>query len=392
MRYMESDISEFIQDNDVKFVKFAFCDVFGRQKIISVLPSLLPRAFEEGIAVDASRIEGFYRPGDSEIFLFPDTSTLSLLPWRPSHGRVARFYCDIRSESGDPFAQDSRKILRDAVDYARERHVFVNFGAENDFYLFRTDEEGQPTDIPFDGAGYMDEAPEDKGEDVRRDICLTLEEMGIEPLSSHHIDGPGQNRIDFEPGLALECADNVITFRSVVKMMAARSGLWATFAPKPIPDRMGSGFRIAMRPKRGGESCADSFMAGVLSHIREMTVFLNPVAESYERLGQLGAPKDISWSDTGRASLLRRKKDGRIEISSPDGTSNPYLAFALLLRAGVDGVEKGLVLEGNISGEDRQPLPESLAEAGSLCRDSAFLRDILPEEILRAYADASRGA
>jgi len=392
MKYLESNISEFIQDNDVKFVKFAFCDVFGRQKIISVLPSLLPRAFEEGIAVDASRIEGFYRPGDSEIFLFPDTSTLSLLPWRPSHGRVARFYCDIRSENGEKFAQDSRKILRDAVDYARERHIFVNFGAENDFYLFRTDEEGEPSDIPFDGAGYMDEAPEDRGEDVRRDICLTLEEMGIEPLSSHHISGPGQNRIDFEPGLALECADNVVTFRSVVKMMAARSGLWATFSPKPIPDRAGSGFRIAMRPKREGESCADAFMAGILRHVREMTVFLNPVADSYERLGQFGAPKDLSWSDTGRASLLRRKKGGRIEISSPDGTANPYLAFALLLYAGVDGVEKGLALEESAPEGAHQPLPGSLTEARALCRDSGFLKELLPKEVLRAYADDSRGA
>ncbi len=386
MDHRQQDVFEFMADHDVKFVKFAFCDVFGRQKILSVLPSLLPKAFSDGIAVDAARIDGFYRPGDSEIFLFPDTATLSLLPWRPSHGRVARFYCDIRGEDGQQYAQDSRKLLRDAVEYARQRHVYVSFGAENDFYLFRTDEEGNPTDVPFDGAGYMDEAPEDRGEDVRRDICLTLEDMGIEPLSSHHISGPGQNRIDFEPGLALECADNVVTFRSVVKMMAVRNGLWASFAPKPIPDQAGSGFRIAMRPKKGSDSCADAFLAGIYRRAREMSVFFGSSEESYERLGQFGAPGEVSWADTGRASLLRRKKDGRIEISSPDGTANPYLAFALLLYAGVEGVEEDLPLPPQPPAAQRNPLPRSLQEARALCRESAFLKRLLPAEVLRAYA------
>lgn len=383
MRYSEEDIREYIADNDVKFIKFSFCDVFGNQKIISVLPSVLPRAFAQGIAVDASRIDGFYKPGDSEIFLFPDTDTISLLPWRPSHGRVARFYCRIQNQDGEEFAQDGRKILRDAVKYAKSRGIRVNFGVENDFYLFRTDEEGEPTDVPFDNAGFMDEAPEDRGEDVRRDICLTLEAMGIEPQYSQHISGPGQNRIDFAPGPALECADNVITFRSVVKMMAVRNGLWATFSPKPLPDAAGNGFRIAMRPKRGEESCCDSFMAGILSHVGEMSVFLGPREESYERLGTFGAPSTISWSDTGRGSLLRRKPDGRIELSCADGTANPYLAFALLLYAGVDGVERGLELSPP-SGEG-EPLPGSLSEARALCRESGFLQEILPREILRAY-------
>lgn len=392
MRYTQSEIVEFIEDNDVKFVKLAFCDVFGRQKIISILPCMLQKAFEEGIAVEAPRIEGFYHPGDSEIFLYPDTGTLSLLPWRPSHGRVARFYCDLKTQDGKEFNQDSRRILRDAVEYARQHNIQVSFGAENDFYLFKTDSEGNPTDIPFDGAGYLDEAPEDRGEDVRRDICLTLEDMGIEPQSSRHISGPGQNRIDFEPGLALECADNVVTFRSVVKTMAARNGLWATFAPKPIAECAGNGFRIAMRPKKGGESCADGFLAGIMEHINEMTVFLDPREESYERLGSFGAPKNISWSDTGRESLLRKKKNGRIEISSPDGAANPYVAFALLIYAGTDGVERSLTLQDLQRDVGGAPLPTSLAQARSLCRDSAFLKEHLPKEILRAYAGSAQGA
>ena len=383
MRYSEADIREYIADNDVKFIKFSFCDVFGHQKIISVLPSVLPRAFAQGIAVDASRIDGFYKPGDSELFLFPDTDTISLLPWRPSHGRVARFYCRIKDQEGQEFAQDGRKILRDAVDYAKKRGVRVNFGAENDFSLFRTDEEGEPTDLPFDSAGFLDEAPDDRGEDVRRDICLTLEAMGIEPQYSQHISGPGQNRIDFAPAPARECADNVITFRSVVKMMASRNGLWAAFSPKPIPDQAGNGFRIAMRPMQGEASCANPFMAGILDRFKEMQVFFNPREESYERLGTFGAPSALSWADTGRASLLRRKPDGRVELSAADGAANPYLAFALLIYAGMDGIERGLALEELETGE---PLARSLAEARALSRESQFLQRLLPREILRAYA------
>lgn len=377
-----AELQEYIQDHDVKFIKFSFCDVFGHQKIISVLPSVLPRALEQGIAVDASRVEGFYKPGDRELFLFPDTDTISLLPWRPSHGRVARFYCHLQTEDGEPFAQDGRKILRDAVRYVRKRGLRVNFGAENDFYLFRTGEEGEPTDTPFDSAGFLDEAPEDKGENVRRDICLTLEEMGIEPQYSQHISGPGQNRIDFAPGPALPCADNVITFRSVVKMMAARSGLWATFSPKPLLEEAGNGFRIAMRPTKDGEPCADAFLAGILQRFLEMQVFFAPQEESYQRLGTFGAPDSLSWADTGRGSLLRRKAGGRIELSAADGAANPYLCFALLLYAGAQGVEQGLALQP-ASGE---PLARSLRKAQARCRESQFLRELLPQEILRAYA------
>lgn len=383
MKYQASELEEFMRENDVKFVKFAFCDVFGRQKILSVLPSLLPKAFEQGVAVDVFQIEGFQGMEEGEVFLVPDTSTLSLLPWRPSHGRVARLYCDIRTGTGEEFPLDSRKLLRDAVKYAEQRGVSVRFGAENDFYLFRTDEAGDPTELPFDSAGYMDEAPEDRGEDVRRDICLTLEDMGIEPLSSCHIGGPGQNRIAFEPGSPLECADHEITFRSVVKTMAARNGLWASFSPKPLEDQAGSGFRIAMRPRKDGQSCAEPFLAGLLRHIRELTAFLNPVEESYERLGRAGAPGQVSWSAVSRAALLRKRQEGRLELASPDGMANPYLAFALLLYAGVEGVEKGLTLPQPDT--SCQALPASLQEARRLCRESELLHRVLPKELLYAY-------
>ena len=292
MAISQAEINEYIQDHDVKFIKFSFCDVFGRQKIISVLPSVLPRAFAQGIAVDASRIDGFYKPGDSELFLFPDTDTISLLPWRPSHGRVARFYCHLMTEAGEPFAQDGRKILRDAVQYVRQRGLRVNFGAENDFYLFRAGEEGEPTDTPFDSAGFLDEAPEDKGEDVRRDICLTLEEMGIEPQYSQHISGPGQNRIDFAPGPALPCADNVITFRSVVKMMAgAQRPVGHLLSPSPCRRRRATASALPCAPPgAGGAPAPTPFWPVFLEHFLEMQVFFDPREESYERLGTFGAP------------------------------------------------------------------------------------------------------
>ena len=382
MNYSKDEIKQYVAEEDIKFIRLAFCDLSGRQKNISIHPDELDRAFTYGIAFDASAIPGFGDEVHSDLFLRPDTATLSLLPWRPSHGRVARFYCHIKDEAGQEFAQDGRKILRDAVAYAKERGVKVNFGAENDFYLFRTDEEGEPTDIPFDSAGFLDEAPEDRGEDVRRDICLTLEAMGIEPQYSQHISGPGQNRIDFAPGPALACADNVITFRSVVKMMAVRNGLWAAFSPKPIPDQAGNGFRIAMRPTRQGESCADAFLAGVLERFQEMQVFFNPREESYERLGTFGAPASVSWADTGRGALLRRKADGRLELSAADGAANPYLAFSLLIYAGVDGVQRGLSPAGLETG---QPLAATLGEAKARCKESAFLQGLLPREILRAY-------
>ena len=192
MQYTESEVTEFITDNDVKFIKMAFCDIFGRQKIIAIQPSLLASAFEGGIPIDASRIMGFEKEADSELFLVPDTSTMSLLPWRPAHGRVVRFFCDIRRSDGTGFDIDCRGILKKAVDIAKLHGIIFEFGARNEFYLFKNDENGNATAIPFDNAGFMDAAPEDKGEDVRREICLTLEEMNIQPESSHHEQGPGQ--------------------------------------------------------------------------------------------------------------------------------------------------------------------------------------------------------
>lgn len=345
--YTADEVFDFVQQEDVKFIRLAFCDVYGRQKNISIQPSELMRAFDTGISIDASAIDGFGDEAKSDLLLFPDPKTLSPLPWRPSRGKVVRMYCDIRRPDGSPFEKDTRRILKKAVQYAKERDIAVQFGAEFEFYLFKTDEDGNSTKIPFDNAGYMDVAPEDRGENIRREICLTMLEMGICPESSHHEEGPGQNEIDFKYGDALSSADNAMNFISACKAVANGNGLYADFSPKPLDGESGNGLHINMSVNCGDKGdCTDKFMAGVLAHIGEITAVLNPTENSYARLGEMKAPKYITWSHENRSQLIRipaaAGQYSRIELRSPDPTANPYLAFALLIYAGVDGIEKGM--------------------------------------------------
>lgn len=244
MSYTQKEVMQYCAEEDVKFIRLAFCDVFGVQKNISVMPSQLPKVFKHGIAVDASAIDGFGREGRSDLFLYPDPSTLTVLPWRPEHGRVVRMFCKICNPDGSVFINDTRSILIKAVADAKEAGYTFNFGSELEFYLFKLDEKGNRTYIPHDEAGYMDIAPDDRGENVRREICLTLEQMEIIPEGSHHEEGPGQNEIDFEYSDPLTAADRAVTFKSVVKTIAARNGLYADFSPKPLADQPGSGFHV----------------------------------------------------------------------------------------------------------------------------------------------------
>lgn len=394
MLYTEQDVFDYVEQEDVKFIRLAFCDVTGKQKNISIMPQELKRAFSQGISFDASAIAGFGDVVASDLFLFPIPSTLSVLPWRPSRGKVVRMFCRIRHPDGTPFRLDSRFFLESAVKKAREQGITVQFGAEFEFYLFKTDENGDSTREPFDRAGYMDVAPEDKGENVRREICLTLESMGISPESSHHEEGPGQNEIDFRYSDALTAADNAMHFLSVVKAVAAGSGLYADFTPKPIPGEAGSGMHINLSVKTdSGEDVMSAFMAGVLAHIREMTWYLNPCKASYLRLGEKKAPRYVTWSPENRSQLIRipaaRGEYRRMELRSPDPMANPYLVYALLIHAGLDGVRRGLTPpeplninlytaeESVTAGLDR--LPASLEEAWALAKNSQFLRDVLPE-------------
>lgn len=387
MQYTKSEVLDFIEENDVKFIKLAFCDIFGCQKVIAIQPALVPEALETGIPIDASRITGFEREHDSELFLVPDTSTMSLLPWRPVHGRVVRFYCDIRRTDGSGFDIDCRGILKKAVDIAKLHGIIFNFGASSEFYLFKNDGEGNPTDVPFDNAGFMDAAPEDKGEDVRREICLTLEDMGVTPQSSHHSGGPGQNIIEFCHSSAVHAADDVITYKSVVKTMAAHNGLTASFDPIPIPGKDGNGFHITLTPMLRDKDCSENFLAGILAHAAEITAILNPTADSYRRLGVFGAPEFVSWSEKSRRCFAYKKAgQPAIEVRSPDSTTNPYLAYAALIYAGLDGYLKRTKLpKPDAARETSEKLPKSAEEALQVFEKSSFIRNVFPEYFVRTF-------
>lgn len=398
--YSYDKVVKFVHEEDVKFIRLAFFDVFGVQKNISIMPGELLRAFTDGISFDASAVVGFGDEVKSDLFLYPDPETLSILPWRPANGRVARMYCDIRYPDGTLFEKDSRLILKNAVKYAKDRGITVNFGSEVEFYLFRTDEKGDPTKQPFDYAGYMDIAPEDRGENVRREICFTLIEMGIQPEASHHEEGPGQNEIDFHYSDALTAADNTSTFKWVVKTAAMGNGLYADFSPKPIREQAGSGMHVNMSVcSDDGKDYTDEFMSGIMAHVREMTLFLNPCENSYERLGERKAPGYITWSPQNRSQLIRIPASGsgqkRIELRSPDPMANPYLAYALLIYAGMDGIEKKMPVPEpmNINLYKADPetvsglakLPQNFGEAYDAARNSRFIREILPDAYLDAY-------
>lgn len=392
MVYTDRDVLGYIEEEDVKFIRLAFCDVYGNQKNIAIMASELEHALREGVIIDSSAIHGFYGDdGDvSELLLVPIPSTLSVLPWRPSNGRVIRLFCDICTPDGKHFDGDCRYLLRHAADECNKHGIICNFGAESEFYLMKADENGQPTNIPYDNAGYMDIAPLDRGENVRREICLSLEEMGIRPESSHHEKDPGQNEIDFKCSDALSAADNVITYRGAVRTIAAANGLYAAFGPRPIENQSGNGMHInvslMLSPNCGSDS-AEAFAAGILGHMDEMTVFLNPTNESYERIKNFNT--DIMWSPDRKKCPLRIRRInneyGRFELRFPDNGANPYLAYALIIYAGLDGIEKNLKLpEANTVSGDRK-IPISLEQAKKVAGQSAFIRSKIASGILKAY-------
>lgn len=402
MKYSKQEVMQFVKEEDVKFIHLAFCDVFGKQKNISIMPLELPRAFEYGIAIDASAIAGFGDESRSDLLLHPDAETLMMLPWRPEHGRVVRMFCSVSYPDGTPFECDTRTLLKQAVAEVEQAGFRFSFGAEQEFYLFKLDEAGEPTTIPYDKAGYMDAAPEDKGENIRREICLTLEQMGIRPESSHHEQGPGQNEIDFRYSDALSAADNVITFQSIVKTVAHKSGLHADFSPKPLPDRPGSGFHINMSLKTTDDTdYLHAMIAGILDKVAEMTVFLNHTENSYERFGTHKAPGYISWSTENRSQLVRIPaavgEYRRAELRSPDPAANPYLAFALLIYAGLYGIQNHLELPpaaninlykaDNLALAQYKKLPQNLQVARTLAANSPFIKAYIPEAILEIYCN-----
>lgn len=405
MKYSKQEVLQYVQEEDVKFIRLAFCDVFGRQKNISIMPQELPRAFEYGIAFDASSVAGFGDETHSDLLLRPEPDTLMLLPWRPEHGKVVRMFSAISHPDGRLFECDTRSLLKKAVEKAEQAGIRFSFGAEQEFYLFQLDEKGMPTKIPYDQAGYMDIAPEDKGENIRREICLTLEQMGIRPESSHHEEGPGQNEIDFRYSDAVTAADNAMTFRTVAKTVAYRNGLNADFCPKPLSYAPGNGFHINVSLKAAEIPDPLPFIiAGILDKARDMTLFLNPSENSYRRFGNNRAPKYISWSHENRSQLIRIPaalgEYRRAELRSPDPEANPYLAFALIIYACLYGIERKPELppaadfnlytaEPSVL-EKFSRLPGSLEDARKISSASAFIREHIPTAVLETYCGSQR--
>lgn len=403
---MDSTVREvlnFIEENDVKFIRLAFCDLWGNLKNISVMPNQIEKVFREGIAIDGSALEGFQPIQDSDLFLVPDAKTLDILPWRPSQGRVIRFFCSLCDADHHPYAMDCRTLLKRKLEELHEQGIQVMSGLECEFYLFALDERERPTLQPFDQGAYLDVFPKDRGEDIRRDICLMLEEMGITPESSHHEQGPGQNEIDFHYQDALTSCDQFMTFRWIVEECAYHHHVAVSFDPKPLPNESGSGlhFNLSLRINHQSaftmkhSALLEHFIAGILAHIREITLFLNPSPSSYDRFGEHEAPMAIGWGHRNRSALIRipaaREDDLRIEVRSPDPTCNVYLSSYLLITAGMLGISRELPLmkeaESNLYEQESHiaTLPLSLKEALICAQESTFLKEVLPSAYYQAF-------
>ena len=388
MRYTFDEVMKYIEEEDAKFIRLVFRDAYGVQKNIAVMPGEIKKAFEDGIPINALQIAGVKDCPYASLYLRPDSSTLTVLPWRPESGRVLRMLCDLYTPDGEEYISDTRKILKDAVDEAKKAGVEFKFGSETEFYLFKKDDDGNPTKIPYDNAGYMDIAPMDKCENVRREITLMIERMGLTPERSHHERGPGQNEIDFHYGKPLKAADQMETFKMVVSTVADRYGLVADFSPMPLPDSPGNGYHINIyATDEAGNDVARAAAAGIIEKIRDITVFLNPTDASYARFGNSNAPDRVNWSSEGKSELIyieSYKGKTRAELRSPDASGNPYLVYALLIHAGLYGIENGLSLTEETD-EKSLLLPTTKAEAAKIAKESEFVRKYIPDEIISEY-------
>jgi glutamine synthetase len=411
-RYTKEDIFRMVDEEDVEFIRLQFSDIFGMTKNLAVTVSQLERTLNNEYAFDPSAINGFEDIGQ-EIYLKPDLDTFEIYPWRPQTGKVARMFCDLLDENGKPFGGDSRRVLRDVLDRASEMGFIFDIRPELEFFLFHTDEEGRPTTITHEDAGYYDVAPLDLAENVRRDIILTLEDMNFQILGSHHEISPAQHEIDFVEDRADRVADAVMTFKMAVKTIAKKHGLYATFLPKPTEGVNGSGMHVNVFCRdhlgknlfRNDEDeilseTGKQFVAGLLAHSRAITLLTNPIVNSYKRLiPGFDAPTDITWSDNlaARSAVInvphRSGDSTRIEYRSPDGVCNPYLAFAAIIAAGLDGIQRGLKapeMENRAPQADTvrpQHLPETLGEAMEAYEKDALIRDVLGDYIYNRFRD-----
>ena len=360
MHYSTEDILAMVEENGVKFIRLQFTDILGTLKNVAITDRQLEKALNNQCMFDGSSINGFVRVEESDMYLRPDLDTFVIFPWRPQQGKVARLICDVYMPDGTPFEGDPRYILKKAINKEEAMGYTMNVGPECEFFLFEVDNDGNPTLKTNDKGSYFDLGPIDLGENARRDMTLALEDMGFEIETSHHEVAAGQNEIDFKYADALVTADNVTTFKYVVKSIAQRHGLYATFMPKPLHGVNGSGMHVNISLIKDGKnafyneedqlglsSVAYNFIAGVLKHIKEICPITNPLVNSYKRLvPDYEAPVYIAWSAKNRSPLIRvpsaRGEGTRIEFRSPDPSSNPYLVLACLLLAGLEGIKDNL--------------------------------------------------
>ena len=420
-KYTKEDILRIVKEEDVEFIRLQFTDIFGTPKNIAITSSQIEKALNNQNMIDGSSIEGFTRIHESDQYLHPDLDTFTILPWRPQHAKVARLICDVYNPDGTPFVGDPRGILKRALQRAADMGFDAfNVGPECEFFLFETDENGHPTTKTADEAGYFDLAPLDHGSNVRREICLALENMGFEIEASHHEVAEGQHEIDFKYADALTAADNIMTFKTTVKVYAQKNGLHATFMPKPIFGINGSGMHVNMSLFKDGKNVffdpngekqlsplAYQFIAGLLAHVQNFSALTNPLVNSYKRLVPgYEAPCYLAWSASNRSALIRipaaRGQSTRVELRCPDPSCNPYLALAACLAAGLDGIEKKMQhpaeITENIFAMDQKTreangiasLPGTLIDAVVNMESDPLIKDVLGEHAFSHYVEGKR--
>lgn len=356
-----------VEKENIRFIRLQFTDIFGACKNVAVTRSQLNKALDNKCMFDGSSIEGFVRIEESDMYLYPDLDTFMIYPWQSSESKVARIICDVYTPDHKPFEGDPRWILKKVLNEAMELGFQFNVGPECEFFLFQTDDKVNPIVETIDQGSYFELGPIDKGEEARRDICLTLEDMGFEIEASHHECAPGQHEIDFKYSEALHAADNIMTFKLAVKSIANKHKLYATFMPKPLYNEAGSGMHINISLSKNGKNVfwdpsdelglstlTKHFIAGITEHIKGMTCIMDPLVNSYKRLVPgYEAPLYIAWSTKNRSPLIRipsaRGESTRIELRNPDPSANPYLTLAVCLAAGLDGIKKKLIPQNPIN-------------------------------------------
>ncbi|MBQ0059671.1 MAG: type I glutamate--ammonia ligase [Lachnospiraceae bacterium] len=419
--YTKEDIFRLVEEEDIAFIRLQFTDIFGALKNVAVTASQLEKALNNQVMFDGSSIQGLVKIEESDMFLQPDLDTFAIFPWRPQHGKVARLICNVCKTDGTPFEGDSRYVLEQAIKEAAKAGYTMKVGPECEFFLFPTDDEGRPIVESHEKAGYFDIGPTDQGENARRDMVLTLEEMGYIIESSHHENSPSQHEIDFRYSEAMEAADNIQTFKLAVKTIARQHGLHATFMPKPCKGVDGSSMHINLSLYKDGKNLfADAsdpnglseeayyFMGGLIKHIKGMCAILNPIVNSYKRLVPgYEAPSYIAWGFGNRSPLIRipfapTSENTRIELRSPDGAANPYLALALCLRAGMDGIKNKIMPPAPISGnmnklsdaekanQGIEALPGTLQEALAAFEKDKFIQKAVGSHISKNYLKAGK--